>query len=150
MTSLLRTRQLLVRTLVPSPALGAGLAAFFATLAAPNNPDTIWHVAVGRWILAHRALPDINSFYYSVTTGYGSDYSWLAQVVLYSTYRLLGGAGLAVLTSLVAAFVFYLFYKLLEQHEKNMLVNIVVLCATLPATAGFLSGRPLMFTSAFL
>ncbi|MEO0078575.1 MAG: hypothetical protein ABIK86_06225, partial [candidate division WOR-3 bacterium] len=29
-------------------------------------------------------------------------------------------------------------------------VNIVVLCATLPATAGFLSGRPLMFTRAFL
>ncbi len=143
------THRLLVRSLVPSPALGAGLAAFIATLAAPNNPDTLWHMAVGRWILEHRALPDISRFYYSATAGYGYDYSWLSQVVLYSIHRFLGGVGVAVLASSVAAFVFYLLYKLLEENEPNMLVNIAVLCVGLLATAGCLSGRPLMFSVLF-
>jgi len=133
---------------VPSPAVGVALAAFAAALARPGNSDTLWHLALGRWILTRRAIPDISSFYYSGTTGFGYDYSWLAQALLYGAYRLLGGAGIAILNAVVAGFIFYFLYKLLERNSVNMLVNFVALCLALATTTAYLSGRPAMFTVA--
>jgi hypothetical protein len=127
----------------------AAIAAFAATLARPNNPDTLWHLAIGRWILANRAVPDINRFYYSAAAGFGHDYSWLSQATLFGAYRLLGGAGVAIMTSAVAGFVFFLLYKLLERNSTNMLVNLAVLCIPLATTTAYLTGRPAVFTVAF-
>jgi hypothetical protein len=143
-------RRFLLRAFLPSPAICAAIAAFIATLAKPNNPDTLWHLAIGRWIFAHHALPDISCFYYSATSGFGYDYSWLSQVLLFGAYRLLGGAGIAILNSVVAGFIFYLLYKMLERNSANMLVNFVVLGMALMTISVYLSGRPVIFTVAFL
>jgi len=130
--------------------VGAAIAAFVATLARPNNPDTLWHMAVGRWILAHGAIPDIGRFYYSTTAGFGYDYAWLSQVVLFGAWRWLGGAGIAILNSVVAGCIFYFLYKVLERNCRNMLVNFVVLGLALMTISVYLSGRPAMFTVAFV
>jgi hypothetical protein len=143
-------RRFLLRAFLPSPGVGAAIAAFIATLARPNNPDTLWHLAVGKWIFVHRAIPDISRFYYSATTGFGYDYSWLAQAVLFGAWRLLGGAGIAILNSVVAGFIFYLLYKLLERNSANLLVNFAMLGLALMTISVYLSGRPAMFTVAFL
>ena len=143
-------RRFLLRAFLPSPAVGAAIAAFVATLARPNNPDTLWHLAVGKWIFAHHAVPDISRFYYSATTGFGYDYAWLSQAVLFGAWQRLGGAGIAILNSVVAGLIFYLLYKLLERNSKNMLVNFVVLGLALMTISVYLSGRPAMFTVAFL
>ena len=135
--------------MLPSPGLAAAGAAFFATLTRPHNPDTIWHLALGRWILTHQAVPDISQFYYTTAGGFGSDYSWLSQAVLFGAYRLLGGAGIAILTSIVAGCIFYLLYRLLERNSANMLVNFAVLGLALLTITIHLSGRPVMFTVAF-
>ena len=142
-------RRFLVRALLPSPGVGAAIAAFAAALARPSNPDTLWHLAIGRWIVTHHALPDINRFYYSETAGFGYDYSWLSQAVLFGSYQWLGGAGIAILNAIVAGFIFYSFYKLLERNSSNLLVNFAVLCLALVTTTVYLSGRPMMFTVAF-
>jgi hypothetical protein len=126
----------------------AAIAAFAATLGRTGNPDTLWHLALGRWIFTHRALPDISRFYYSTTTGFGYDYSWLSQALLFGAYRWLGGAGIAILSSVVAGFTFYVFYKMVERNSKNMLVNFIVLCLALVTTTVYLTGRPMMFTVA--
>ena len=125
------------------------IAAFAATLSRLSNSDTLWHLAVGRWIITHRAIPDISRFYYSGTAGFGYDYSWLSQVFLFGAYRWIGGAGPAILNSVVAGFIFYFLYKLLERNSVNMLVNFVVLCLAWATTTAYLSGRPAMFTVAF-
>jgi len=142
-------RRFLVRALLPSPGVGAAIAAFAAALARPSNPDTLWHLAIGKWIVTHHAVPDVSRFYYSATTGFGYDYSWLSQAVLFSADRWLGGAGPAILNAVVAGFIFYLLYKLLERDNANMLVNFAVLCVALVTTTAYLSGRPVMFTVAF-
>jgi hypothetical protein len=142
-------RRFLLRALLPSPAVGAAIAAFIAMLARPNNPDTLWHLAIGKWIFAHGAIPDISRFYYSATAGFGYDYSWLSQAILFGAYRLLGGAGIAILNSVVAGFIFYLLYKLLERNSANLLVNFVMLGLALMTISTYLSGRPAMFTAAF-
>jgi hypothetical protein len=143
-------RRFLLRAFLPSPGVIAAIAAFVATLARPNNPDTLWHLAVGKWILAHHSIPDISRFYYSATTGFGYDYSWLSQTVLFGAYQWLGGTGVAILNSVVAGFIFYLLYKLLERNSANMLVNFAVLGLALMTISVYLSGRPVMFTVAFL
>ena len=63
---------------------------------------------------------------------------------------MLGGAGIAILNSVVAGFIFYLLYKLLERNSANMLVNFAVLSLALVTMTVYLSGRPVMFTVAFL
>jgi hypothetical protein len=143
-------RKFLLRAFLPSPAVGAAIAAFFATLVRPDNPDTLWHLAIGRWILANHMVPDINRFYYSTTSGFGYDYSWLSQALLFVAYRFIGGAGIAILTSVAAGFIFYLLYKILERDNENMLVNFVVLGLAVITLAGYLTGRPAIVTVTFL
>jgi hypothetical protein len=127
----------------------AAIAAFAAMLGRPNNPDTLWHLAIGRWIVTHHFVPDIGRFYYSATAGFGYDYSWFSQVLLFCAYRMLGGAGIAVLNAVVAGFIFYFLYRLLERDSTNMLANFAVLCVALVTITGYMSGRPAMFTVAF-
>src|SRR5215469_72106 len=59
-----------VGRLVPSWPLIAGLAAFIRALAQPmaplNDPDTYLHIAAGRWMLAHAALPVHDPFWHSL------------------------------------------------------------------------------------
>ena len=62
---------------------------------------------------------------------------------------MLGGAGIAILSSVVAGFTFYLLYKLLERNSANMFVNFVMLGLALMTISVHLSGRPVMFTVAF-
>lgn len=106
-------------------------------------------MALGRWIVTHRAIPDISRFYYSGATGFGYDYSWLSQALLFAAYRWVGGSGPAILNAVVAGFIFYFLYKLLERNNVNMLVNFAVLCLGLATITAYLSGRPAMFTVAF-
>ena len=94
-------------------------------------------------------MPNINLFYYSTTAGFGYDYSWLSQAFLFGAYHSLGGAGIALLSSVVAGFIFYFLYKLLERNSGNMLVNFAILCLALMTTTVYLTGRPMMFTVAF-
>jgi len=143
-------RRFLVRALVPSPGVGAAIAAFAATLGKPGNADTLWHLAIGRWILAHRAVPDISRFYYPAPAGTSYDYSWLAQAILAGAYQVLGGTGIAILNSTAAALIFYFLYRLLERHSTNMMVNFAALCVAFLAITSHLSGRPVLFTVAFL
>jgi len=125
------------------------IAAFAAALARPSNADTLWHMALGKWILGHHAIPDISRFYYTTPAGVGYDYSWLSQVLLFGVYRWLGGAGIAILSSVVAGFTVYFLYKLLERNGANMLLNLAVLCVAMVTAAAYPSGRPEMFTVAF-
>lgn len=146
----MKSRRLLLRALVPGPPLVAALAAFGATLGRPGNADTLWHLALGRWLFARHALPDINRFYYSPAAAPGLDYSWLAQALLYAAWRLLGWPGIALLTALTAGFTCYFLYRLLEGESRNLLANLAVIGLALATITVYLSGRPMMFTVALL
>ena len=58
------------RRLVPSWPLIIGLAVFIRALAQPiallNDPDTYLHIAAGRWMLTHAALPVHDPFSHSL------------------------------------------------------------------------------------
>jgi hypothetical protein len=73
-----------------------------------SDPDTFWHIATGKWMLAVRAFPRQDIFSH---TAYGQPWvspEWLAQVILFEAYDLLGWSGLVLLCGLVTALTFAL------------------------------------------
>jgi len=89
--------------LIPSWPLIVGLAAFSRALAQPaallNDPDTYLHIAAGRWMLAHVALPTDDPFSHSFAGATWVPHEWLAEVVLAAVFWATGWGGLVVLAA---------------------------------------------------
>ena len=88
---------------MPSWPLIVGLAFFIRALAQPmallNDPDTYLHIATGRWMLAHMALPVHDPFSYSLSGTTWVPHEWLAEIVLAAVYGLAGWSGPVLLTA---------------------------------------------------
>ena len=81
---------------------------FFARLIAArrallNDPDTYLHIAAGRWMLAHHALPLHDPFSHSMPGALWVCGEWLAELALAATYGRFGWGGVIVLTAACAA-----------------------------------------------
>jgi hypothetical protein len=92
---------------VPSWPLIAGLL-FFARLPAAglallHDPDTYLHIAVGNWMLAHRALPLHDPFSHSLPGALWLSPEWLSEIVLAAVYDRFGWGGEILLTAACAA-----------------------------------------------
>lgn len=85
--------------MVPSWPLWVGLFAFARVIAQPravlNDPDTYLHIAAGRWIIAHLALPTADPFSFSLAGTHWTPGEWLAEAVLAAVYDA-GGWGAVV------------------------------------------------------
>ena len=83
------------------------LAAFMTVLVNASgllgDPDTYWHIIVGRWILAHHAVPHANIFSYSLPGAPWVPHEWLAETVFGALYDWLGWNGLVLVTALSLA-----------------------------------------------
>ena len=89
--------------LAPALPLLAALAGFARALAAPrsllNDPDTYLHIAAGRWLLAHWALPSPDRFSHSMAGAPWVAHEWLAEGILAAVYDGLGWSGVVLLTA---------------------------------------------------
>ncbi len=89
--------------LLPSWPLIVALLALVRALARPgallHDPDTYLHIAAGRWMLAHGALPVHDPFSYTFAGARWVPHEWLAEIVLAAVYRGAGWNGLVLLTS---------------------------------------------------
>jgi len=83
---------------------------FVASLDTLRSYDYFWHLATGRWIAEHRALPARDPF------SVGSDRiewingEWLFQIVLYLFYQLVGHEGISLLRAALLALGFGAIY----------------------------------------
>src|SRR5215831_2798490 len=68
-----------------------------------SDPDTYWHLATAKWILAERAFPRHEIFSHTAAGQPWVSPEWLAQVILFTAYDLLGWRGLVLLSGLVTA-----------------------------------------------
>jgi hypothetical protein len=63
--------------------------------------DACWHVALGKWLVEERSVPDLSRFYFSPwdAGSLGSElrWEWLGDMALYFCYMLLGSFGLQIL-----------------------------------------------------
>jgi hypothetical protein len=80
----------------------------FAMTLAPGarvlaDPDILWQVVTGNWILAHGAVPHADPFSYTMAGAPWVAHEWLADALLALSYDAMGWHGPAALAALAAA-----------------------------------------------
>jgi hypothetical protein len=90
------TKLLLALLLFASPLVLASIGRVF------RDGDTSWHLAVGRWMFEHRAIPSVDIFSYTAAGKPWVAMEWLSDLILSGAWSLTGYAGLAAV--IAAAF----------------------------------------------
>src|SRR5579862_9875561 len=113
-----------------------GALAFIPALRAPKgvlgDPDTYFHVVVGRWIMAHGALPTADPFSHTLAGIAWRTHEWLGEVVLAILYDLGGWRAVVLLTaSCFAISAALLTRRLLRQSEPVLAVTLSLIAVNL-------------------
>lgn len=116
-----------------------------------GDPDTHWHIAVGRWIVENRAMPytDVFSHTHAGQTWIAKE--WLSQLALYAAYQLGGWRGVSLLGVVCLGLSLSLAAYWLVNRVRWQLALIVLILMTMLATPSILSrphlvALPLMLT----
>lgn len=106
-----------------------------------RDGDTYWHIAAGRWILEHGAIPRSDPFSHSLPGAPWTAHEWLSELILAGSYALADWTGVVAVTAAAfAAAVALLARTLLTSFAPRRLV-IVCLFAVLLTLHHFLA-RP--------
>jgi hypothetical protein len=127
--------------------VGAGVYVLLLTLGLKllNDPDSYSHIAVGRWIMAHGAVPASDPFSFSMHGAPWITFEWLSQVIYAAMYALSGWAGVVVLAaSSIALAIALLTRFLLRELSPTPTLLLVVAAVTL--TAPHMLARPHVLT----
>lgn len=93
-----------------------------------GDPDCLWHVAVGEWIVAHRTVPTTDLYSHTFAGAPWIAKEWLSQVLLYGAYALAGWWGVILLgaAAIVAAYVMLLQWLLARLTPTTAVVLTLV------------------------
>jgi len=106
-----------------------------------SDPDTYSHIALGRWILEHHAVPTTDPFSATLRGAHWVAFEWLAQVAFAVAHAAGGWTGVVALTAAaVAAALGLLTWLLLREWQPNA-VLVAVLSALL-LTSPHILARP--------
>jgi hypothetical protein len=132
----------------PRPPIGAsliaGLVLFALLLAMPGilaDPDTLWQVRTGEWILRHRAFPHADPFSYTALGKPWFTHEWLAETLMGLANYAGGFRGVMVLTAAAAG----LAAGMLLHHLRRFmapLAAVMVMLLGIANCAGSLLARP--------
>lgn len=110
------------------------------------SSDTWWHLATGRWIFQHHAVPHQDLFSFTVAGKPWIAHEYLTELGMYLLHRAGGFALLSVLNALLLTLAFWL---VLQRCKGRPWVNVaVVLLAAWAALPGF-AIRPQSITLLF-
>src|SRR5215831_8965243 len=71
-----------------------------------SDPDTYSHIALGRWILEHHAVPTTDPFSATLRGTHWVAFEWLSQVAFAIAHELGGWAGVVALAAAAMAAAF--------------------------------------------
>jgi hypothetical protein len=111
--------------------------------------DLWWHLAAGRWIVEHRAVPTTDVFSYTAAGHPWIAYSWLAEVLFHGLVRQFGLAALLWLQAIVAVLIVGFVYLACRAAgaDRNAAV-LTSACAALGSSFAW-GIRPVVFTLLF-
>jgi hypothetical protein len=98
--------------LVPWLPYTALLVVLAFSLRRLDDYDTWWHLASGRWIAQHHAVPRTDVLSFTVPTNEWVNLQWLYDLLLYAVYAAVGASGLVI----VSAACFIGTFALLARH----------------------------------
>lgn len=82
------------------------------------DPDTYWHIETGRWIWTEKAFPRTDVFSHTALGQPWTNMEWLAQIILFFSYDLLGWRGPILLSAFIIALTFSLMYFFLSRKLR--------------------------------
>jgi hypothetical protein len=94
-----------------------------------GDPDTYSHIAMGRWIIAHAAVPHGDPLSLTMRGEHWVAFEWLSQIVYAIAFSLLGWTGVAAIAALAASSAFGLLTHFLLRYWQPTPVIIAVLAA---------------------
>lgn len=107
-----------------------------------NDPDLWWHLKIGEIIWNTYTIPTSDLFSFTTNNHEWVPHEWLAEVSIYSAYKVGGYSGLMVWLCVVPSLLFVTAYALCSLYSRNVKVALLGALATwLFATVG-LSIRP--------
>jgi hypothetical protein len=131
-----------LRGLLP---LWVGLAIYALFLIAGNrlliDPDTMWQITVGQWIIDHRAVPETDVYSFTMRGQPWISTQWLAQVAYAKAFAISGWSGPVVLAASAIAATFALLTKFLNRRLSES-ATLVLVAAALALTVPHLLARP--------
>jgi len=123
--------------------VGAGVYAVF--ILAGNHllidPDTLWQITIGQWIVDHGAVPTTDMYSFTMRGQPWISTQWLAQVAYAEVFAAAGWTGPVVLASVCIAATFALFARYLARHLSES-TTLVFVAAALALAAPHLLARP--------
>ena len=106
-----------------------------------NDPDTLWHVTIGQWILDHRAVPDTDVYSFTMRGQPWNSMYWISQVLYAKAYSVFGWGGPVALAAGASAATFALLTKLLSRH-LGQAATLAFVAVAFILTAPHLLARP--------
>ena len=123
--------------------VGVGIYSLF--LLAGNrlliDPDTMWQITVGQWILDHRAVPQTDVYSFTMRGQPWISTQWLAQVMYAKAYAVAGWSGPVVLAAAASAATFALLTRSLSRNLSES-ATLVFVTVALALTVPHLLARP--------
>ena len=122
----------------------SAFAAFALPLLSPsvlNDGDTNWHVATGRWILAHHAVPATDPFSFAAVGRPWVAHEWLSEVLMALSYAAAGWNGARLLAA-VAATAAALLMANYVRREVGWVAAAVMLGLSFWVLASHVQARP--------
>src|SRR3984893_13479590 len=130
------------RALLP---LWVGIGTYALFLLAGNrlliDPDTLWQITVGQWIIDHNAVPTTDVYSFTMRGQPWISTQWLAQVMFAKSYALFGWSGPVVLAATAIAATFALLTKFVSRRLSDS-TTLVFVAAALALTVPHLLARP--------
>jgi hypothetical protein len=101
----------------------------FSGTALLKDGDTYWHIAVGRFIVDHHAIPFHDPFSYTMAGTLWSSHEWLSEIALAFVYDAMGWRGVIMLTALCAAIAFAVLTRTLLRFLEPIYAILAVIAA---------------------
>ncbi len=90
------------------------------------DPDTYWQIAIGQWMIDHRAVPWTDPFSFTMRGQPWISTQWLAQVILSQVYAWFGWAGPVALSALAIALTYLLLARFLVRRLGDVPVLLML------------------------
>ena len=106
------------------------------------DTDLWWHMAVGRWIVDHRAIPYTEPFSAMDTGKPFAAYSWLFELIVFWFYQKFGLVGIVVFSSGMAAAIAAAVHHLVRRLNATFLVGVGITFFCIFTMARLYTPRP--------
>ena len=105
------------------------------------DPDTLWQIAVGQWIIDHRVVPTEDVYSFTLRGQPWISTQWLAQVLYAKAFAVAGWTEPVVLASGAIAATFMLLARFVRRRLSDS-ATLVCVAAALALTVPHLLARP--------